>query len=122
MRKFIIQSKKEETSIMEVECEKVQPLEDPSVMWLPAGEYRASVLLPTTFHQKFERLVEGKKVVTMVPDVWHSHAFYDTLELAQAQVKDIILSEFKTNLRKYGTIINVVDLNVAYESVKIITL
>lgn len=122
MRKFIIHSKKEEISVMEVECEKVQPVDDPSVMWLPADEYRARVLLPTTFHQKHESLVEGKKVVTMVPDVWHSHALYDSLDLAVWQASILIRFELETNLCKNGTAFDLETVNDAILAIKIVRL
>lgn len=93
MRKFVLQSKKGKSSIVEVECEIVQPVEDPSVLWLQPGEYRARILAPASFHQRIEKVVDGKKEPTMVPDIWYSHSFYETLEAAQAECVRLIRSE-----------------------------
>ena len=122
MRKFTIQCKKGSTSIMEVEIEVIKPLEDPSVMWLQSGEYRARVLLPKSFHQKIERTVDGKKETVTVPDVWCWHAFYDSLEAAQAQAKYLTTHSFEFDLRKYGTTFTQEDVDAALSSIDVVML
>lgn len=101
MRKFVFHSKKGTTSIMEVEVEIVRPVEDPSVMWMQPGEYRARIMQPTSFHQRVERkLADGSKQVTMEPDVWCSHAFYDTLEAAKVKLESLTRGGFEFEIRK----------------------
>lgn len=77
MRKFVIQARHGERTIYEVECEEILPVEDPSVMWLPEGEYKARITEP-------EALYEKSPQGSLVPPVWYSHAFYDSLSRAQA--------------------------------------
>lgn len=92
MRKFIIHSGRDKTAIMEVECQLITPVEDPSVMWLPKGEYRARLLKPATFVEK-----DGK------PLVWHSIAFYDTLEIAKEAHAVMTRAAFEFEFKKYKT-------------------
>jgi len=80
MRKFVINSKKGATSIYEVECEKITPLEDSSVLYSFNGEYKARILKPAIFHEKEDSSTKAK----LVPVIWHSYAFYDSLEAARA--------------------------------------
>jgi hypothetical protein len=81
MRMFSIYSRRGKTTIYEVECEKITPMQDPSVLWLPQGEYRARVLAPAIFH---EPVGTGPEVA---PPIYHSHAFLATVEEAMAQVE-----------------------------------
>lgn len=122
MKKFVIHSRKGTTSIMEVECELVQAIEDPSIMWLPAGEYRARVLEPAALHQKIEKLVDGKKVVTLVPDVWCSHSFYSSLEEAKVQGERLVRHGFEFALRKHGTAFTEEDVQSALAAMKVVML
>lgn len=96
VKKFTIQSRRGATSIMEVEVELLSGME-----LLPAGEYRARIHKPTLFHQKVEKKsVDGTKKVTMVPDVWHSLAFYDSLEEAKVALERTIRGGFEFEIRK----------------------
>lgn len=102
MRKFVFQHKKEIPVITEVEIEKLTPMDDPSVAWLKPGEYKARIILPTTFHMKVEKkLADGSRQITMEPDSWHSHAFYDTIEDAEAYASRIIREGYEFALRKH---------------------
>ena len=86
MKKFTIHVRRNEHTIYEVECEKLQPIDDPSVMWLKEDEYKARVTAPEAL---LEKKVEGDKT-TFTQPVWCSHAFYDTVLEAETRcAKDI---------------------------------
>jgi hypothetical protein len=119
---FTIVSKKGKTSITEVECELISALEDPSVMWLNPGEYRARILKPDSFHQKVEKEVDGKKVFVMVPDVWCWHSFYDTLEQAKEVAAKLIRNEFAFQERKYRIDFTEEDVQKAIAAIDVVKL
>lgn len=75
MRKFIYQSIKGKTSVIEVECIILFPVDDISVSWLPSGEFKARIMAPTF-------LLDKEKDGTLTQPVYCSHAFYDTARLA----------------------------------------
>lgn len=124
MRKFVLQSKKGVSAIMEVECEIIQALEDPSILWaLKPGEYRARILAPESFHQKVEKTVDGKKVSVMVPDIWCSHAFYDTLESAKETCFKLIRSEMiDFAIRKHRQPATEEEVQAAIDAVEVVML
>lgn len=123
MRKFTIQSKKGSYSIVEVEVELVRPMEDPSVMWLGSGEYKARVLAPEMFHQRIEKVVEGKKEFVLVPDVWCWHAFYESAEIAREQCVEWIRSEMVDfAIRKHRTPATEEEIQQAIQSIEMIPL
>lgn len=95
MRKFCIVYEKESASVVEVECEIIKGVEDPSVMWLPPGEFRARVLAPQFLYEK------KKDSKELIPPVWYTHAFYDSLELAMAQVETDIRTGFERAIAKH---------------------
>lgn len=124
MRKFTIHSKKGKTAIMEVECEIILALEDPSVLWsLKPGEYRARILAPASFHQKVERVVDGKKESVMVPDIWCSHAFYESIEEARSVCERFIRSEMVDfALRKHRAPATEEEVQAAISAVEVVML
>jgi hypothetical protein len=122
MKKYTIQSKKGKTSIIEVEIEVVKQLEDPSVGWMNTGEYKARILKPTSFHQKLEKIVDGKSELTIVPDVLCWHAFYSTLEEAKAYSEELIKHEFKFMLRKHNVAYTEEDVQAAIAAVEVLAL
>lgn len=122
MRKFIVQSKKGSTSIIEVEVELVTPVEDPSVMWLPPGEYKARIMEPKSLYIKVDTMVDGKKETIMVPDMWFSHAFYDSYAAALQAAQTLIEQEYQFNLRKYGKVFTDVDLASAFMAIQLVRL
>ena len=113
MRKFTVQSKKGEMTIYELDVEIVTALHDASVMWLKPGEYKARILKPESFHMKMEKVVDGKKEVIYVPDVWCWHSLYDTYGDAFTAATTLIEQEYAFNLRKYGTTYTDVDVAAA---------
>lgn len=122
MRKFTIQSKKGKTAIMEVECEIVRPMEDSSVMWLNPGEYKARILAPTSFHQKIEKSVDGKKEFVLVPDVWCWHAFHDSLDEAKEKAIQSIRNSFVWNEKKYHTPYTEEEVQKAIDEIEVVML
>ena len=101
MKKFVIQSKSGQFSIQEVDVEVISTTEDPSVAWLPAGEFKARIMRPTSFHMKVERLVNNKREMVDVPEVWYSFAFLNSLEEAKATCAELIREEFDFKKRKH---------------------
>ena len=95
MRKFYLHYQKDSTSVVEVECEIITGMEDPSVMWLPPGEFRARVVAPTYL---YERKKDSKE---LIPPVWYTHAFYDSIELAMQQAEKDIRNGFERDIAKH---------------------
>jgi hypothetical protein len=91
MRRFAVQHSRGQTSVMEVEIEILSAMEDPTVLWLPEGEFKARVMAPTSLYDQ-----DGK------PPVWYSHAIYWTIHGAWARAERDVRSAFDFNLRKYG--------------------
>jgi hypothetical protein len=93
MKKFIIQSERNKTSIIEVEIELVTAMEDPSIKWLPEGEYKARILQPKSLYEKQE---DG----TLVSPLWYSHAFYCNKLDAWTKLEKMIRDGFERDKRK----------------------
>jgi hypothetical protein len=123
MRKFIVSVKKSPASIIEVEVEIVKALEDPSIIWaLYPGEYKARIIKPTTFYQKFEKNVGGKFELFSIPEIWHSHSFFDSLEDAKFHANELILNSFEFNLRKHGVIFSEEDVQNQINLIEVLML
>jgi hypothetical protein len=122
MKKFAIESKKNKTTIFEVEIVILTAMDDPSIAWRKPEEYKASILKPTTFHQKMEKIVDGKKETVLVPDVWCWHSFFESLEEARIKAVDLIMNEFKFNLRKYGKSYTELDVAQAVNAIEVVLL
>lgn len=89
---FIIKGK---PTVYELKAEKVTPLQDPSVKWLPEGEYKVNVLAPISLYEKD---VKGKDV----PVVFYSHALFDTEAAAVAWHKQSLESTMKERAERHG--------------------
>lgn len=88
-------------TIVEVEGERVLSLEDPSVMWLPEGEFRFRIKQPEFLHEPHEaKKADGSREKIMLPAVYHSHAIYLTIEEAREATKKLVVGEFEFALRK----------------------
>jgi hypothetical protein len=123
MRKFIYYTKKGDPSIMEVEIEKLTRVEDLSIMFLHPGEYKARILLPQSFHQKVDKKqADGTIKSTLVPDVFYSHAFFDTVELAQEYAERIIRSSFETHKFKHDIDYTEEEVLATIANVKVVML
>lgn len=94
MKKFVIIHLKGKCTIYEVECEKILPLEDPSLMWrLYPGEYEARIIKPDFL---FEKQKNGK----LLAPVLFSHAFYETLDEAKIKAEIQIRGNFNLKAMK----------------------
>lgn len=109
MRKFVVHTRPlpgccktgDVPTIVEVEGEIISPMEDPSVMWLPLGEFLYRIMLPEAlFEPKEGKQPDGSKKKVMVPVVYHSHAIYHSLAEAQESAKKMIKSGLDFEVRK----------------------
>ncbi len=109
MRKFVVHTRPlpgccktgDAPTIVEVEGEIISSMEDPSVMWLPAGEFKYRIMLPESLYEPQEgKQADGSKKKVMVPTVYHSHAIYHDLAGAQAAAKKMIKSGLDFEVRK----------------------
>lgn len=104
MRKFIVHTraipglKTTAPTVVEVECDVIQGVEDPSVMWMAEGEYRVRISAPIWLYEP-----KSEKDKTMVPAVWPSHNFYWTVIQARVAAERLVRSEFEFAFRKHGT-------------------
>jgi hypothetical protein len=88
-------------TILEVEGEILTGLEDPSVTWMPAGEFYFRIFKPEFLYESKETKIEdGSKKKIMVPIVYHSHAIYHELAEAQAAAEKMIKSGLDFEVRK----------------------
>jgi hypothetical protein len=111
MRKFIIELAHGKRSIQEVEIEVITAVEDPSVTWLPKGEFRARVVKPRTFKEK-----DG------TPAVWCSFVFCEDLESAKAKCEQMVRESFDFELRKYETAFTEEQVQQALSEVEVVML
>jgi len=104
MRKFIVYTraipgiKTTAPTVVEVECAIIQGVEDPSVMWMAEGEYRARISAPAWLYEP-----KSDKDKILVPPIWPSHNFYWTVIQARVAAEHLVCSEFEFAFRKYGT-------------------
>jgi hypothetical protein len=111
MRKFIVHTRpivghkaSDAPTVVEIEGELVSAMEDPSVAWLPEGEFRFRINHPTFLHEPQEiKQPDGSKKTVMVPSVYHSHAVYWTTDQAHSVAERLVRQAFDFALRKYGT-------------------
>lgn len=107
MRKFIVHTRalpgccktSESPLIVEVEGEVISAVEDPSVMWLPKGEYKFRILKPESLYEPKE--VSGSKEKTMVPPIYCSHSLLPTAHEARARAYAMISHSFDFEQRKH---------------------
>lgn len=83
MKKYIVHSNKLETKVVEIEGEIVSAVEDPSIMWLPAGEYKFKITSPEFLLDKKNH---GKNEV-FVPVIWHSFCIFNSIDEATEKMK-----------------------------------
>lgn len=109
MKKFIVHTRAvpgtchtgQTPVVVEVEGELISSMEDPSVISLPPGEFRFRIMLPEFLFEPYEaKQLDGSKKKIMVPTIYHSHAIYDTIELAQEAAKRMVKSELDFKVRK----------------------
>lgn len=103
MRKYIVQHLKGVTSILEIECEKVTLLEDPSLAWsLKNFEYKVKVSKPVSF----------------AGEILCWWALFATEPLARQQAEKELIEEAKRNARKEGRLFTVPELGKILQKVK----
>jgi hypothetical protein len=116
MRKFILHFARDgKISIMEVELELVPAIKDPSIMWLPQGEYRARVIDPKSLHEK---QLDG----SLTAPVWHSHAFYSDEAQAIDVAHKAIRGIFERDMLHYKIEYTEEDFNKKISEVEVIRL
>jgi hypothetical protein len=88
-------------TIVQVECEVVTVLEDPSVISMPLGELKYRILKPAFLLEPQEvKLPDGTKKKVMAPPVYYSHSVYPTDGLAILIATQMIRAEFEFEVRK----------------------
>lgn len=110
MKKFVVHR----SSIIEVECTKLSPAEDPSTALLPEGEYKAKIDAPTSLFEK----IDSK----LVKPVWYSFAFFQTLEDAKKKMEADVRATLERNKRKSGTEYTEADIEKQLADIQVITL
>lgn len=113
MIKFVINQVKSKTSIVEVRCETVGKLE--SRLFLHEGESAIKILAP-------EMLFEKQPDKSLKEPIWHSFAFYDTLDEALAAAKVDITITYERNCYKSKVDMLDSDLRDLYSSIEIVRL
>lgn len=96
MKKFIIHYLKGTISIVEVECELITGMQDPSIMWLPFGEYCARILSP-------KMLLEKNNMGEEVGPIYYGHAFYNSEQDCRVKIDHDVRDFFKRSLIKDKT-------------------
>lgn len=103
-------------SIMQVHIELVQGVDDPSVMWMTNGEYKAYILSPYFLYELREGSTEK------VAPIYYSFNFYETASQARLIAEKIVRSEFEFNLRKYETEFTEEDIQAKFKEIQEILL
>lgn len=111
MRKFVVHTRalpgccktSSNITILEVEGEVITAVEDPSVLWLPEGEFKFRILKPEALYEPKEIVHEDRsREKITVPPVYHSHAVYWTVHQAMAHAMKMIRESFEYEKRKHG--------------------
>lgn len=75
---------------MEVECEKVLPMEDPSVLFLNENEWCARIIKPSCFKKAILSNQKNKDQY----EIWYSNFLFDSMELAFSKLEKIVREDF----------------------------
>lgn len=108
MRKYIIYTRSipgvkttGDLTIVEVEGHIITPLEDPTVMFLPQGEFKFSISCPEFLCEiKEVKLPDGTKKKNVIPSVYYSHSVYHTLEHVRAATETLLQESLEFEVRK----------------------
>jgi hypothetical protein len=112
MRKFIVHTRAlagytktgDAPLLVEIDGEMIAALEDPSVMWLPNGEFYFRIMSPSGLWEPREVIkADRSREKIIVPPVYHSHSVYHSIEEARAAAEGLVRSDFEFQLRKHGT-------------------
>ena len=115
MRKFVIHFIKETTTIIEVECEKISGLEDPSVLWLPSGEFKVKISAPKSILNK-----ETNGTYSAIS--YYNHGIYDSYEEALKATEFLIRKSFELNAVKHNSSFSEEDIQAKLLTVQTIKL
>lgn len=110
-------------SVLEIEGGQVLALEDPSVKWLPAGEFKFRITKPDFLYEAREiKQSDGSKKKEMVPTIYHSHAIYFSAQDALLAAKQMIREQFERTLIKKGVAYTEEQVEEKYKEIQEITL
>lgn len=88
-------------AIVEVEGEIVSVLEDPSVMFLPKGEFKFKISRPSFLHEMQEiKQADGSRKKINVSPVYYSHATYSTAIQARSVAERMVQEGLDFEVRK----------------------
>lgn len=113
MIKYIIYTKKENFTIMEVECEKILPIEDPSVLLLPNNEWCARIIKPSIFNKI---LSSNKDNISY--EIWYSHFLFDSIKEALIKLEEMVREDFKFNFMKNNVQFSEIDIQKVLNNVQ----
>jgi hypothetical protein len=107
MRKFIFRYIKGIPTIMEVECEKLLPGEDLSILDLTPGRYKARITAPQSL---YEKNLNGE----LEAPVWYEFAFSDSEEEVRARIErdvrfQIIRAKGKRKAKEPGLVVEATE-------------
>lgn len=114
MIKYIIYTKKENFTIMEVECEKILPIEDPSVLLLPNNEWCAKILKPIMFN----KTLPSNKKDHHSYEIWYSHFLFNSIEDAFIGLEKMIREDFNLNFIKNNFQFSEIDIQSTLSNVQ----
>jgi hypothetical protein len=103
-------------SIVEVDAETIQGMEDPSVMWMRNGEYKARIISPALLHEVRDGSTEK------VAPIYYSFNFFPYINQVRLVAKKIVRSEFEFNFHKYGTEFTEEDIQAKFKEIQEILL
>lgn len=114
MRKFIISTLKGDTAIMEVECELISSLEDPSVMWLPPGEFKIKITAPK---ELLTKKMVGKDTI-LEPTIYYNHSIFSSEEEAIRSAHQLIRKTIELRCIKHKTEFKEEDVLAEFVKIK----
>ncbi len=85
MIKYVVQHLKGVTSVLEIECTRLTPLEDQSVAFLSSNDYKVKITEPKS----------------LAGEVWFGWALFDSSEQAMFQAVLDMVEEAQRNERKH---------------------
>ena len=88
------------STILEVECELITGMEDPSVNFLPDGSFKARVLRPEYLHEEVRVVKDGVFKDVIMPPVYYSHFLFWTEHQAVAHATAGVRSGLEFEVRK----------------------
>lgn len=87
-------------------------MEDPSVMWMSSGEYKARLVSPDWLHEIRDGSTEK------VAPIYYNFALFFSINEAKLAAAKMIRAEFDFNLRKYGTKFTEEDILAKFEEIE----